>query len=191
MRVLIVLGWFASAVVVVVSTARQSAQIDDLVGEPRSRRDEARQTAVNRLLRTALQPASAGIPEHYELRLFLPDDDGTLVPEYERTPSVVWNPGRGAVGMAWTTNGMVVAEGDAVRDATYNLTSEEQERFSHLEVVAANPVQNARGRAIGVLAASSKRDDGYFRRPAGQLDLVALSEVVARILIDIARVERD
>jgi GAF domain len=182
------------SVFVVTSTARQGVQIDDLVGDPLERRELGREAAASRLLRALLQPFAAQIPDHYELRLFLPDDDGMLVAEYESAgsaPSEVWKPGRGATGMAWLTNGMVIVRGTAVSDATYGLDEEQQDRYKSVQVVAANPVQNARGRRLGVLVASSEQDDAYFDRPDARLNLLALSEVVARVLVDIVRLDRD
>ena len=114
------------------------------------------------------------------MQLFLPNEEGELLAEYAsggRPSSDPWPPGQGATGIAWSTNGFVRAVGHAVSDATYGLTEEQQERYRDLRVVVANPVQNARGRAIGVLVLSSREDDAYFEDPDAQLQLVALCEV--------------
>jgi hypothetical protein len=194
-RITVLVGWFAAAAVVVTATVRQSELVEGLVGEPLERRTEARSVATRWLLRSLLQPEPAGMPPIYELRLFLPDTgSGLLVAEYESpgsTPSEGWQPGQGATGTAWVTNSMVIARVPEVHDGSYGLSREQQERYADLAIVAANPVQNARARQIGVIAVSANEDDGYFATADGRLNLVALCDVVARVLIDIRRIEGD
>lgn len=193
-RVVILLGWLLAAVLVVWSTTIQSEQVDELVGEPLRRQTAARQAAAQRLLSALLEPGAAGLPEQYEIRVYLPDEQGVLQPEYAAPTSgeaESWEEGRGATGMAWETNGLIVARGDSVADGTYGLSEAQQRRYADLAVVASLPIQTARGQRMGVLSVSSHHDDGRLEDPQALEDLNALSEVVARVLIDVLQLRSD
>lgn len=194
-RVAVLLVWVGSAVLVVTATTRQSEQVEDLVGEPSDHREVQREAAGRRLIRALLGGRPTTMPDSYEFRLFLPNEEGTLMPSFESSegiePSEGWAPGRGATGTAWERNSYVVVAGENVSDATYGLTPEQQQRYRSLQVVASAPVQNARGRAIGVLSVSSINDDGRLRSPEGLAEHVELAQVVARILIDIVQLDSD
>jgi hypothetical protein len=62
----IVVVWLASALIVVLGTARQAGQLDRLVGPPLARQQQQREYAGARLLRAVLTDSS-GFPDHYEL----------------------------------------------------------------------------------------------------------------------------
>ncbi len=187
-RAAILLVWIASAVLVVTATTRQSEQVEDLVGETSDRRDSQREAAGGRLVRAVLSRGSHGLPDSYEFRLFLPDEDGTLLPSFEAAgiePSEGWEPGKGATGTAWEQNSYVVVTDEKGSDNTFGLTDEQQQRYRDLKIVASAPVPNARGQAIGVLSVSSDEDQDALLSPGGRAVHLELAEVVARVLIDI------
>ena len=53
-------------------------------------------------------------------------------------------------------------ERDAVSDATYGLTPEQQEHFAKGRVVVATPMYGLDGTPLGVVTAFSEADDAYF-----------------------------
>jgi hypothetical protein len=194
-KLLVLTAWLLAALVVLRAGAVDSERVQDLVGAFRRRRDDGREAAGRFILRDLLRPQAAGFPEHYEFRLFLPDATGKwLVPEYEspgQFPSEGWGIGQGATGTAWSSRSYVRVRGTAVSDGTYGLTSEQQQRYQDLQVVAAAPVLNARVEPIAVLSVSSHQDDGFLFSGDGPLRHQELAEVVARVLIDIFAIGRD
>jgi hypothetical protein len=189
-RVVIVVAWFSAAAFAAVSTARQSEHVEALVGEPLTRQEKEREAAGGRLIRALLNPEETGFPGHYVFRVFVMDEtSGRLLPAFESegidVASQGWAPGQGATGLAWSSNNRVLIHGEAVSDATHGLSPEQRERYEHLQVVAAMPIRTARDRVIGVLSVSSETDDGFLELPEAILAHLELSEIVARILIDI------
>lgn len=188
-RVAVVVAWFVAATLAAVSTTRQSRQVDELVGESLSRRDEEREVAAARLISALLAPGQADFPRDYSFRLFLMDETtGRLLPAFEPEgidpASEGWAPGQGATGLAWATNSRVLVEGPAVFDASHGLSQAQQDRYKDLAVVAAMPVRTVRDKVIGVLSVSSAINDGHLRSPDAILEHLALAEIVARILVD-------
>jgi hypothetical protein len=194
-RVLVILIWLCAAAIVVLTGAQQSERVEDLLRPGRRRRDLARSAAGQRILRALLVPEAVGFPADCEFRLFLPDPSGKrLLPDYESTgstPSEGWEVGQGATGMAFSSGSMIRVRGAAVWDATYGLTSEQQERYRNLRAVVATPVLNARVVPIGVLAVSTSSEDPFILGDTAAETLRELAEVVARVLIDIFRASRD
>jgi hypothetical protein len=189
-RAAVVIAWFAAAAVAALSTTRQSRQVDELVGDPLTRRDQEREVAAARLIRALLAPEETGFPRHYEFRLFLMDKAaGRLLPAFESEgiddAPEGWAPNQGATGLAWSANTRVLVKGAAVSDETHGLSATQQERYERLRVVGAMPVRTARDRVIGVLSVSSHDDDGFLELPEAILAHLELAQVIARILIDI------
>jgi hypothetical protein len=195
LKVAVLVAWFAAAAVVVAGAARQSTQVEDLVGTSLRRRDDARRAAGLRLLRALLRPEEAGFPPDHEFRLFVPTEDrAVLLPEYASpgsTPSEGWKPGQGATGTAWSRNAYIRVFGAAVSDGTYRLTPEQQRRYRDLSAVASMPVQNARGDPIAVLSVSTQGDETFLASDEAAQKLFELASIVARVLIDIFRVAHD
>jgi hypothetical protein len=193
-RIAVMAAWAGTAMIVVTSAARQGEQLEDLVGTPFERRSDQRFLSGARLMRSLLTHET-GLPAHYEFRVFLYDGElNKMIAAYEPDDvekSEGWDIGHGATGEAWDRKEYVIARGDAVHDGTYNLSPEQQERYRDLEVVAAMPVRNAREQVIAILTGSSKNDDGVLANPEGYRRQRELSEIVARILIDILREGRD
>jgi hypothetical protein len=193
-RALIIVLWLLVALFVVAATARQSAQVEDLVGQPLKRRHQQRYLSGSRLIRLHLTQET-GLPDHYEFRVFLFDSKlNRLVPSYG--PHKVsehdgWEVGQGVTGVAWQKEEYVLARGDDVSNDTHGLTAEQQEQYKHLQVVAAMPVTNAREHVIAVLTGSSENDDGQLASNEGREKQQELAQVVARILIDVLQARRD
>ena len=193
-RISIMVAWGLAAVFVVTGTARQNEHIQNLVGEPRKRRKQQRILAGGTLI-PALLTSSFTRPG-YQLRLFLYDRDlRRLLPSYEPPtslgPSKGWEIGQGVTGKAWERKDYVIARGNQLTDPMYRLTQEQEERNADLQVVAAMPVANARGRMIAVLTASSTEDDGWLASDEGWVQHSGLADVVARVLVDVLKVARD
>lgn len=191
LKVLVLLLWVGAAAVGIWSSALQSERIEDPVASGRRRRREARVAAGETILQALLRPGRAGLPEHCEIRLFLPDASGRfLSPEFESTgaaPSESWEIGKGVTGAAFASNSYVRAHGDAVHDATHGLTPEQQARYRDLSVVVATPVLNARLAPIGVLTVSSEADDLSLLSAEMAAAHAQLAAAAARVVIDILR----
>ena len=194
-KLAVLAGWLLAAFVVVRTGARDSQRVRSLLGTVRRRRDAGREAAGRFILRELLRPSVAGFPEHYEFQLFLLDPTGhRLVSEYTsggQSGSEEWTIGQGATGAAWASRSYVRVRGAAVSDGTYGLTSAQQKRYSHLQVVAAAPVFNARVEPIAVLSVSSNHDDGFLFEQDGIIRHAELAEAVARVLIDIFAIRQD
>lgn len=102
-------------------------------------------------------------------------------------PSPGFAAGQGATGLAWDSGEYVVAEGSAVADDTFHLSSEQKERYRDLAAVAAMPVTNTAGRVIAVLSGAARDPDGGLLTDAGFERHVFLAEAVARILVDLLK----
>jgi hypothetical protein len=187
-RGLIVSLWLAAAAVVVIATVRQDRRVAALVDPALDQRKEAQEYAAKRLIRSALTESASPLRD-YDLHLFVLDEDADrLLPIFEEEGwegSEGWEPGKGATGRAYSTGEYVKVQGESVSDGSYGLTPEQQERYKHLEVVAAMPVRNARNETIAVLTASRDHDDGTLDREEGFEEMVLLATVCARILIDL------
>lgn len=96
-----------------------------------------------------------------------------------------WEPGKGATGAAYELGEYVLATGEAVRDSTYGLTPDQQQRAADLAAVAAMPVFNAAGEVIAVLTASSTGPDISLDAPEAFDEMVAKANIIARVLIDV------
>jgi hypothetical protein len=114
-------------------------------------------------------------------------DEGVLrgILEPDRPGEPVFRPGQGAVGMAWETGSYVIAEGDSVRDDTFGLTDEMQRRYADMAVALAVPVTNEAGETIAALSAGTRNPQSELAHEAGLDHLLYLSELVARVLIDL------
>lgn len=194
-RVAVIFLWVLVAGLVVMSSAVQSEQIDELLGQPLRRRELAREVALPRLIHALL---AHSLPTTYDFTLYMPNPRrDRLLPEFSSTgdPDEGWEIGtsvaHGITGAAWHTNSYVAAKGAHVSDATYGLSTEEQARYAHLTGVAAYPVQNARRQGIGVLTiATSDPDPPVFAKEFVET-VIGTAEIAARILIDVGGVARD
>jgi hypothetical protein len=189
-KLLALIVWLAAAAVAVVSAIRQGQQVDDLVTQ---RQDQSRTEAMERLIRLALTPPGSGLPNGHHVQMFLPSaDQARLIAEFDPDhvgPAEGWridqDPPQAVTGAAFKTNSYIFARGAAVSDATYGLTPEQQARYRELTGVAATPIQNARGRPVGVLTLFTSEPDPKVSEPDVIIRLVALSEIVGRLLIDV------
>ncbi len=108
-----------------------------------------------------------------------PGHDGEMSP---------FEPGQGAVGRAWEEGRYVAAAGpDVTNSSEFKLTREQQARYADLTAAAAMPVTNTAGRRIAVLSMSSASPDTRLTTDEGIDGLAFLSEVVARVLVDLLK----
>ena len=98
-----------------------------------------------------------------------------------------FSPGQGATGHAWATGEYVVAEGTAVWDDTFGLSSSQQKRYADLTAVSAMPVTNSKGQVIAVLAGSSRDPKTALTTPEGFDAQMFLAEVTSAVLVDLLK----
>lgn len=143
--------------------------------------------AVRQLL-TRDYSAVAGV----EFHLYLWDAESRrLLPVFELPGSASeesegWEIGTGATGTAFERREYVLVTGSEIWDG-YGLTAAQRERYKDLAVVAAMPVLNATGRAIGVLSGSSRDPASLLAEMEGFQEHVALADGMARILVDLLK----
>jgi GAF domain-containing protein len=111
------------------------------------------------------------IPSNYEFTVYIHDAaDDVLVPEWPDDDEQIiaiktFRPGFGATGTSWERRyepfATIIVTEDAVSNAEYELTKEQQEYFKDYRAVIAHPI-NFDGQPIGVLTAISKENDLYF-----------------------------
>lgn len=131
------------------------------------------------------------LSDHCKFHLYLPDDTGRLTavlePDDQADDLDSWSPGEGAVGQAWADNEFVLVTGDECHDETYRLTAAQQERYQDLAAIAARPVRNARGHTLGIVSAATSRGDSALVETEGFIEMALVSELLARILIDMLK----
>ncbi len=125
--------------------------------------------------------------------LYLPDQVGLLGPVLEHAgrdpalpPPESWPIGHGVVGKAWSEEAFIRAVGAASHDETHGLSPEQQARYANTQVVAALPVRNSQA-VIGVVSAASLRADSKLADEDGYEELVLISQLVGRVLIDVLK----
>lgn len=129
--------------------------------------------------------APAGIPRSYGFTVYIYDEQTNRLTPYWPTSEdddvKSFAPGAGATGTAWEQEKTTVVTEDAVSDATYGLTSAQQEFFADYRAVVAEPVL-WQGDIIGVLTGISHADDGFFETELGLEAIRDLAAVVGAIL---------
>jgi len=193
-KLVVLLAWALAAALVVLSGVMQGEHIADLAEAEIHREQHGREVAERALIRAALLPEATSVPSHWDVQVFLPNVEATrLLPYFDPKhsgPEGGWaidrDPGQGATGAAWTTNALVFVQGEAVSDSTYDLTEQQQEAFSHLTAVAATPIQDAKGRRLGVLTLATTAENPDYN-PQVAIHHVGAAEIVARVLIDVGK----
>jgi hypothetical protein len=158
-------------------------------------RDQARYVTAE-LLVSHLGDIGTGVLSEANLRLYLPTEDGSRLRPVLDEPGArlhadEWPVGSGAVGRAWAGGEIVVLRGDEVVDDLGPGLAERRARYASLAVIVALPVFDAARRPIAVLSASSRDPASDLDQPDSLSDLLAASEVVARILVDLLGWARD
>jgi hypothetical protein len=185
-RVLIVCAWIPLVWVTSRAALRQGEQLEELLGPALERRAKQKTLAARRLIEQLLKDGHP-IPG-YKFRLYMLDDvKNELIPVFAPVGSDAesWPVGQGVTGEAWRRGTYITVRGEATHDDTYHLSSEQQTRYAHLDVIAALPVLDDRGRPIAVLTGSGTRDAGRLVSADGYDRHQELAQVVGRILIDI------
>ena len=164
---------------------------DDLVRADAEGQDADLAAARYLGLELAMAGAVPVFPELEDLRLhlYVPDDDGRLVPVLEHDDPVEawargWDPGTGVVGRAYSRCRTQVGRGEALRQEGY-ASRGGQHAFDDLEAVVAVPLLNLAGSPVGVLSAASDGEPDP-EDPAVRTSLEALASGVARVLVDLA-----
>jgi hypothetical protein len=134
-----------------------------------------------------LDATSIGLPDHYDLTLYVLDQDaGELVPAYPdpgRGPDDVrvFKPGVGAVGRAYLGRRVVYARGPAVSDPSFGLSSAQMDFYSGFSSVAALAIRDG-DQVVGVVSAMSGSDDGAFADSAAVVNFQGLADVLGTLL---------
>lgn len=141
------------------------------------------------LLMAHLGDLGSGLLEAANLRLYLPGEDGLLLPvlhpPHRHYDDDVWRPGQGAVGRAWSSAALVCVTGAQVQAEVAHLPERRRSRYAALRQVVAVPVLARDGTAVGVLSASSRDLDPDLLSADAVDELVAAAEVAARVLVDL------
>jgi hypothetical protein len=188
-RALITGIWLPIVAITSRQALEQSEQVEELVGPALDRREQQKILASRRLL-LLLLTEKTGLPPHYKFRLYTLDAERQhLMPAYapEESDAESWQVGYGVTGQAWKRGEYVTARGDQVSDGTFGLTPQQQNRYAHLNVVAALPIRSDREQMIAILTGSSSIDDGRLLSQDGWDRHQELAQITGRILIDIAR----
>ena len=171
-----------------------------LEGSPDLSPDEEAELAASRYLgaQLALSGAVPLFPELAPLRLhlYVPDDDGRLVPVLEHDdPDEAWargwDPGVGVVGRAFSRRRVQAGRGPALQEELRAVPDKPPEAFADLQVVLAVPLLNLAGRPVGVLSAAAVEGAPDPTDPEIRLALEALAAGLARVLVDLAAWETD
>lgn len=181
--------WLGLAIGAVGAAVLRDETLGALASVRQSSMSQLRQIGLYGALREVLRKGSRGIPPHYELTLYWHDTDSErLLVYYPPSPTPGedvrdFAVGCGATGTVWQNPAeVVVVSGDAVANAAYGLTPEQQALWKDHRAVAASVVWRQGVQKIGVLTAISKTDDRFFSGIGGQDSLRALAEVVGVIL---------
>lgn len=171
-----------------------------LDGAPDLSPDEQAELAASRYLgaQLALSGAVQLFPELAPLRLhlYVPDDDGRLVPVLEHEdPDEAWargwDVGVGVVGRAFSRRRVQAGRGPALQEELRAVPDKPPEAFADLRVVLAVPLLNLAGRPVGVLSAAAVEGAPDPTDPELRLALEALASGLARVLVDLAAWETD
>jgi hypothetical protein len=177
-----------------VQTGRYASPPRD-AGVPPGSVDQARYLAADLLL-SHLGDLGSALLDGANLRLYLPSGDGSVLEPVLDPPLVggggsprpggdAWRAGEGVVGRAWSEGNIVLARGEEVLTGLERLPAARRDRYRELAVIVALPVINTAGHAVGVLSASSRDAASGLDTEDSIDELVAASQLVARILIDL------
>lgn len=155
----------------------------------------ARTALAGEAIATLLAPEPDSILHGSILRMYLLDEDEQLLVPMIRSgdpePHDVerFRLGCGATGTSFARGEFVYVDGDAISDATYGLTQDQQRYFARLSAVASLPVANAVGTVIGALTASTDAEDGPEKLSTedAYYDLLVRSLALARVLVDVLK----
>ncbi len=126
------------------------------------------------------------------LHLYLPDEEQRLLVTMlegdlaeARYGGEGWAIGQGIVGRVFRDGDAIVARGADILVELDNLPEIRRERYHGLAVVVAVPVVNANDRVVAVLSAHASDPASPLDSPEGLAQLLALAEVLARVLVDL------
>jgi len=126
------------------------------------------------------------------LHLYLPDEEQRLLVtalEHDPDRSLFgregWAVGQGIVGRVWRDGDAIVARGRDILAALDDIADAHREPYQGLAVLVAVPVVNANDRTVGVLTAHASDPTTRLDSPEGLAQLLALAEVLARVLVDL------
>jgi hypothetical protein len=152
---------------------------------------QARYNAAETLMRR-LRTDPGELLEGCTLHLYLPDEELRLLVTVlegdlaeSRHGGEGWAIGQGIVGQVWRDGDAIVARGADILVGLDHLPEIRRARFHGLAVVVAVPVVNANDRTIAVLSAHAHDAATRLDSPEGLAQLLALAEVLARVLVDL------
>ena len=96
-----------------------------------------------------------------------------------------WAVGQGIVGRVWRDGDAIVARGADIMTGLDDVPEIRRERYRGLAVVVAVPVVNANDRVVAVLSAHARDPASALDSPEGLAQVLALAEVLARVLVDL------
>ena len=160
--------------------------------------DAARLYSARVALKAIYGDAAAYVPafEQCEFRLFMFDEQrsplvASVRPLDQLAVGREWRPGEGATGVAYESGEYVVAVGDQTHDETFNLDASAQMAFAHLTEVAAMPLANASGRAVGVLSVPHSTEKTILNTPEGYEAHARAAAAATRVVVDLLGLDND
>jgi hypothetical protein len=193
-RIVVFGAWVLLGVYVLWRAWARDQLIDQAMTDRHAVQRQVRTSATQDVLDALTRPGVLGLPESYELTIYLYDAETNFLEPYfphlhlpagQEDPRR-FAPGRGATGRAWQEGHLFYVRGEPVATDKFNLTDEQREFFSDYRSVAATPIRNDQDAAIGVLTVLSRTDDGLFELSGdGQRLLRNIAETFGVVLTSV------
>ena len=188
-RIIIALAWLLVASYVVVGTTRTEERMKALMDQKAEDLAALSELSYERILSALVGSPERSLPGNYEVTVYLYDEEArVLLPSYpspaeDATDLRAFASGKGATGTAWDRGDLVLVTDDAVSDDSYGLTPDQQDYFRGFAAVVATPILEPSSRsAVGVLAAISRVNDGYFEADESKKELQLLADVIGFVI---------
>ena len=195
-RIAVLVTWTGAAVAVGLAAFYRDKETKEALEALSEQRRRSSVVSGGILIKAVMASSPAGqVPS--TLDVYLPSLERTrleLVASSRRDPREVrWVVGQGVTGASFLSKEQLIARRPHIHDGTFGLSSEDQAYYAEteLQVIAATPILNAAGRAIGVLTLSSTEDSAYLNQPESLTDLLRLTVPLARVLIDVLGADTD
>jgi hypothetical protein len=184
--------WLGAAVAIVTVTRLReelsASQLDQLATDQRRRVTRSAEALIEAILGSSLR---SEVPSAYELTVYRYDSaHDALVPIWPSLDPAeldlaTFRSGAGATGYSWDRDTLIVAVDDAVSDASFGLTPEQQEYFNAGRAVAATPIYGPNDERLGILTAYSVENDGAFENERTREALRDLAAALGLLLADL------
>jgi hypothetical protein len=168
--------------------------IEQAMADRRSAQRQVRTSATEDVLDALTRPGVLGLPESYEITIYVYDAVTNFLEPYYPHVSLPagqedhrrFQPGRGSTGRAWEEGHLFYVRGEPVATDEFNLTEDQRELFKTYRSAAATPIRDDQGGKIGVVTALGPVDDGFFEpRGHGQQLLRNIADTFGVVLTSV------